>query len=310
MKRTLIALFAVLAIAGASPAFAQIENWSTDADNNNSAPPNGAPEGMAPSGMNNTVREGMAQVRRLAEQSISGIFGAITGETPNAYRITPFIAPTTGSTSDLPLGAMYWFQAATDNSGAVTLQVSGYTAAAIQKKGETLASGDIVSGDFVGVIYDGNAFQIISEPRLAGVAFLVNNSSTDSNVTGDGTAATVDLNNEIYDYGNNFAGDTFTAPAPGLYHFDGSTLMADVNNGTTHSTVRLELVTTKRVYMLSKINGNTAASGNELFVNGGITADMAKGDTATLRLNVSGGTKIVEVVGSGMETYLSGFRVQ
>ena len=176
MKRTLIALFAVLAIAGASPAFAQIENWSTDADNNNSAPPNGAPEGMAPSGMNNTVREGMAQVRRLAEQSISGIFGAITGETPNAYRITPFIAPTTGSTSDLPLGAMYWFQAATDNSGAVTLQVSGYTAAAIQKKGETLASGDIVSGDFVGVIYDGNAFQIISEPRLAGVAFLVNNS--------------------------------------------------------------------------------------------------------------------------------------
>jgi hypothetical protein len=218
MKRTLIALFTVLAIAGVSPAFAQIENWSTDSDSNNSASPNGAPEGMAPSGMNNTVREGMAQVRRLAEQSISGIFGAITGETPNAFRITPFIAPTTGSTSDLPLGAMYWFQAATDNSGAVTLQVSGYTAAAIERRGNALAANDIKVGDFVGVIYDGNQFQLVNEPGQNS-AFVAYNSSTDSDVTGSSAAPTLEFDVELLDRNGDFntTTDTFTASQPGTY---------------------------------------------------------------------------------------------
>jgi hypothetical protein len=163
----ILALVLALVIAGLSlPAHAQIENWSIAPDSNSATSPLGFPEGMAPSGVNNSAREVMAEVRRLAEQSISGMFGQITGETPNAFRMTPFIAPTTGSASDLPLGAMYWFQAATDNSGAVTLQVSGYTAAAIEKDGAALVSGDIVSGDFVGVIYDGSQFQIISAPRV------------------------------------------------------------------------------------------------------------------------------------------------
>lgn len=40
-----------------------IELWSTTAGSNNSAPPNGAPEGMLPSGVNNTIRQIMAAVR-------------------------------------------------------------------------------------------------------------------------------------------------------------------------------------------------------------------------------------------------------
>ena len=40
-----------------------VEDWSTTADNNNSASPNGAPEGMLPSGVNNTIRQVMADVR-------------------------------------------------------------------------------------------------------------------------------------------------------------------------------------------------------------------------------------------------------
>jgi len=42
---------------------AAISTWSTTAASNNSAPPDGAPEGMAPSGVNNVMRENMAQVR-------------------------------------------------------------------------------------------------------------------------------------------------------------------------------------------------------------------------------------------------------
>lgn len=40
-----------------------IKDWSTTADSNNAASPNGFPEGMAPSGVNNSAREVMAAVR-------------------------------------------------------------------------------------------------------------------------------------------------------------------------------------------------------------------------------------------------------
>lgn len=44
-----------------------IKNWSTTAGNNNSASPNGAPEGMPPGGVNNTIRQNMAEIRSWYE---------------------------------------------------------------------------------------------------------------------------------------------------------------------------------------------------------------------------------------------------
>ena len=46
-----------------------IEAWSTTDSANNATPPNGAPEGMAPSTVNNTIRHVMAVVRAHAEDS-------------------------------------------------------------------------------------------------------------------------------------------------------------------------------------------------------------------------------------------------
>jgi hypothetical protein len=46
-----------------------IKSWSTAAANNNAASPDGAPEGMAPSGVNDTIRECMAAVRRWFESA-------------------------------------------------------------------------------------------------------------------------------------------------------------------------------------------------------------------------------------------------
>lgn len=40
-----------------------IKSWSSTAGSNNSASPNGAPEGMAPSGVNDTIRQNMASIR-------------------------------------------------------------------------------------------------------------------------------------------------------------------------------------------------------------------------------------------------------
>lgn len=48
---------------------ADIKDFSTTAANNNSTPPDGAPEGMAPSTVNNVIRELMAAIRRQWEQA-------------------------------------------------------------------------------------------------------------------------------------------------------------------------------------------------------------------------------------------------
>lgn len=48
---------------------AAISTWSTTAADNNSASPDGFPEGMAPKGVNNSAREVMAQVRAWYEDS-------------------------------------------------------------------------------------------------------------------------------------------------------------------------------------------------------------------------------------------------
>lgn len=44
-----------------------LESWSTTAASNNASPPDGAPEGMAPSAVNDVIREVMAQVRTWYE---------------------------------------------------------------------------------------------------------------------------------------------------------------------------------------------------------------------------------------------------
>lgn len=46
-----------------------ISTWSTTPANNNDTAPNGAPEGMAPSGVNDTIREIMARVREWYEDA-------------------------------------------------------------------------------------------------------------------------------------------------------------------------------------------------------------------------------------------------
>ena len=46
-----------------------ISTWSTTPANNNNSAPNGAPEGMAPSGVNDTIRELMARIREWYEDA-------------------------------------------------------------------------------------------------------------------------------------------------------------------------------------------------------------------------------------------------
>lgn len=96
-----------------------IEAWSTTAGSNNATPPNGAPEGMAPSAVNDTMRNMMAAVRTWYENPewqdlghtptyISSTSFSVTGDKTSTYTVgrrlkltgtTPFTAYATIVTS-------------------------------------------------------------------------------------------------------------------------------------------------------------------------------------------------------------------
>jgi hypothetical protein len=101
----------------------------TPADNN-AAPPNGAPEGMLPSAVNDTMRDMMAQIRDVGDGIRGGTYtmtaAKITGGTITGVALTgnTFTSPVIsgGSINNTPIGAT------TASTGAFsTLSVTGAT---------------------------------------------------------------------------------------------------------------------------------------------------------------------------------------
>lgn len=134
----------------------EVHAWSTTAASNNSASPNGWPEGMAPSGVNDSARENMAAIAKYRSDT-DGV-NSSTGSA-NAYVLAASRAMTAYAQGDL-----YVFKANFINTGAATLNVDSLGAKSITKDGTTaLAAGDIPSGAMVAVVYDGTQFQLISE---------------------------------------------------------------------------------------------------------------------------------------------------
>jgi len=63
----------------------KISTWSTTAASNNSTAPDGWPEGMPPSGVNNSAREMMAQIRDVWNDKDWFIIGDQDGSTTFTY---------------------------------------------------------------------------------------------------------------------------------------------------------------------------------------------------------------------------------
>lgn len=126
----------------------------TPADNN-AAPPNGAPEGMLPSGVNDTMRDMMSQIRDVGDGIRDGTYtmtapkitgGSITGVALSGNTLTnPVVSG--GSINNTPIGAT------TANTGKfTTLEATGATtfsgatvANTFSSSGATITGGTINS---------------------------------------------------------------------------------------------------------------------------------------------------------------------
>lgn len=135
-----------------------VSQWETSAPNNDAAPPDGAPEGMAANTVNDTMREMMAAVARWYQDTNGSL---VTGGAGNAYTLST--NNSNSSLTDLPLVV---FVANRANTGAATLNVDGLGAKSLRFGGVALAAGVLQEDVAYIAIYNAedDAFDIVGSP--------------------------------------------------------------------------------------------------------------------------------------------------
>lgn len=121
------------------------------------------------SGTSATDAANLGQVQTSTAKLIASISGTDT--------ITGSLSP---ALTAYAAGQMFYFVAAGDNTGAVTLNINSLGAKSITKFGSTaLLAGEIKSGQTVVIVYDGTRFQTVSVPT-GDITFSANTISTAS----------------------------------------------------------------------------------------------------------------------------------
>lgn len=124
-----------------------VQNWSSTAASNNSASPDGWPESMAPSGINNSARENMAAIAKWYKDGNGSLS---SGGSSNAYTLSP-----NRTIAAYAAGIDLLFLANHANTGAATLNVSSLGAKDIRdKNGDALVGTEIEQYTPVHVVYD------------------------------------------------------------------------------------------------------------------------------------------------------------
>jgi len=137
-------------------------------------------------------------------------------------------------------------------------------------------------------------------------AFRAYNSAQDANVTGDGTVFTLDFDTEVFDQGNNFSADTFTAPYTGKYFLQvacNSSSLVAANN------INLSTVTSNQTFAGNVLGGPARTSANTMIQSEAVFTEMEAADTCTWTFTCDSATKVTDVEGGANVTWCSGFLV-
>ena len=140
-------------------------------------------------------------------------------------------------------------------------------------------------------------------------AFHVYQSTSPSNVTGDGTAYTLALNTTVFDQNSDFNTGTFTftAPVTGRYFFNAAVIYTNV---IAETTMQIQINTTSSNYNGSYETGmGVVAVGGFLGSNMAVFTNMTAADTTVFVVIASGSTKSVGIDGARSFTYAGGYLV-
>lgn len=282
-----------------------IKKWSKTANSNDSISSSAGTinwkEGMPPSAVNDSARVTMADVRDWYEDAQWVNLGDADGTT-NPRRASNEISLSGTHTLTYHVGRRL---KALDTTGTKYGTITATTFSGGTQITLALDSGTLTGS--VSQVWLG-ALTRSSPSTPVRASFSAVNSATDSNVTGDGTAVTVEFDTELGDKGADFnnSTDTFTARDAGLHRFSATVRLLELT--ASHTRILLELVTSNRTYLIFDISGAARNTNNEIIIGNSVVADMDAGDTASIRLTVSGGTKVVDIYGdaSFVATIFSG----
>lgn len=210
---------------------------------------------------------------------------AADGGSTDAYAVTLSPVPTSYTA-----GQLVHFKANTANIGAATLNVNALGAKTIKKHGDQdLASGDIIAGQLVSVLYDGTNFQLQTgaSPRVRGVQARSN--ANKSVATGTYTA----LNLQVEDYDTNAYHDTVTnnhrhtvpTGLAGKYQITGSGVFDSNATGFR----LLALAKNGTVVCQNKTNAINGSS-HDMMISA--VLDLADGDTVEMQAYQNSGSAL------------------
>lgn len=132
-------------------------------------------------------------------------------------------------------------------------------------------------------------------------AFLVKPASNQEDIA-VGSSTTVVLGTEIYDQGNNFASNIFTAPVTGKYSFQVMFRLNNLDAGATY--YQLYLITSNRTFAATIDPDGFDKDLAYISLPISIIADMDASDTAYLAAKQSGGAAQTDI--EATETFFSG----
>ncbi len=136
--------------------------------------------------------------------------------------------------------------------------------------------------------------------------FSSTNSSDQLNVTGDGTAYTIQFNSEIEDRGGDFSSNTFTAPEDGEYLLILKARLSGVTS--SHNTISFRIETSISNYT-DYIDDVDAGEGSFYTMNVTAIADMDANDTATAVVVAFGSTKVIDIASGRGGVQFAGYKL-
>lgn len=181
------------------------------------------------------------------------------------------------------------------SSGVTTSSLTVSSAATIAgpliANASAALNGDTVLGSNSSDVVTTNAGNV-ARPNMP--AFFVYNTTTRTNVTGNGTAVTITFDGEAYDRGANVStAGVLTAPYTGLYHLGAALTLTGITSNHTQSAINL--VTSTSVYDCYGYVSNTTIGVQ--IIGFGIDVALSSGQTASVRLSVAGTSSGVDILG-------------
>ena len=224
--------------------------------------------------------------------------------------------------------------AASATAADLVVEGSGNTGISILCDGTTNASsvffGDAAAADIGRILYqhNGNSMDFYTSSSLAmqidgtgaittpnNPAFMNRYGATNSNATGDGTWVTLIGNTEVYDRNSDHNASTggFTAPVAGLYQMGVGIYLEGLLS--THTRCHISMTSTNsggiRSGYINPWNMTAVHSwGNVFSYSYSLLMNLAAGDVVLAKVQVGGGTKVVDIQGStNITNYFSGHLV-